>query len=117
MWPLEHKRTHWRCPAQLCAPRRLARSSGRDANFCRRIIRSPTRKSVVAKDTTSPRFNRSSDAEQTLVPTVQDKSQTLVGDAKQACRAGYASTRRFQSPLDQVTLVLQHLLLERTAGP
>ena len=92
MWPLEHKHTHGRCLAKLeqrggwCDPVAEARKLLQEG------YRLPTRKSVAAEDTTSPRPDRSSHAEQTLVPAVQDERQTLVSEAEHACRAGYAAT-------------------------
>src|SRR6266480_1086723 len=56
-------------------------------------------------------------SQQTLVTPVQNKSEALVSYPQHAGRARHASRRGLKSSLDQFTLVTEHFIFQRTAGP
>src|SRR5258708_7721246 len=67
---------------------------------------------VNAKNAFSAAPYRSPDSLQTLVASVQDKSQSLVSQAKQTSSAGHAAAGSLKGALDQIAFVAKYFTIK-----
>ena len=68
--------------------------------------------SMGAHDTAATFADRSPSRQQVLMPSLQNKCQSLVRDFEKPGRAGNTAVSRFEGFLDQVRFVSQNLLVK-----